>query len=93
MLFCVKSTDTEAVAREIGPLLATDALVLSLQNGVDNAATIASQIRQPVVPAVVYVATAMPQPGVVQHFGRGDLVIGPLNARDAHDATLQAPVS
>ena len=78
VLFCVKSTDTEAVAREIAPLLADDALVLSLQNGVDNAATIARHVRQTVVPAVVYVATAMPQPGVVQHFGRGDLVIGPL---------------
>ncbi len=90
VLFCVKSTDTESVAREIAPLLADHALVLSLQNGVDNAATIARQVRQTVVPAVVYVATAMPQAGVVQHFGRGDLVIGPLDARGPNDAALQA---
>ena len=89
VLFCVKSTDTEAVAREIAPMLRADALVLSLQNGVDNAATIASHVRQAVVPAVVYVATAMPAPGVVEHFGRGDLVIGPRNAADAADAALQ----
>ena len=88
VLFCVKSTDTEAVAREIAPLLAEGALVLSLQNGVDNAATIARHVRQAVVPAVVYVATAMPQPGAVSHFGRGDLVIGPLDAAAAQDATL-----
>ena len=86
VLFCVKSPDTEAVAREIAPLLDADALVLSLQNGVDNAPAMARQIRQTVVPAVVYVATAMPEPGVVQHFGRGDLVIGPLDAADAQDA-------
>ena len=86
VLFCVKSPDTDAVARAMAPHLEANALVLSLQNGVDNAATIARQVRQVVVPAVVYVATAMPQPGVVQHFGRGDLVIGPLDARGAADA-------
>jgi 2-dehydropantoate 2-reductase len=76
VLFCVKSTDSEGVAREMAPHLDDDALVLSLQNGVENAATIARHVRQSVVPAVVYVATAMPAPGVVAHYGRGDLVIG-----------------
>lgn len=89
VLFCVKSPDTEAVAREMAPLLAEHALVLSLQNGVDNAQVLAQHVRgahRTVVPAVVYVATAMPAPGVVQHFGRGDLVIGPLTEADAADA-------
>jgi len=90
VLFCVKSTDTDAVARQIAPLLAPDALVLSLQNGVDNAAMLARQVRQTVVPAVVYVATAMPEPGTVKHFGRGDLVIGPRDAAAAQDAALAA---
>ncbi|MDH5331919.1 MAG: 2-dehydropantoate 2-reductase [Aquincola sp.] len=85
VLFCVKSTDTEAVARQLAPLLGADALVLSLQNGVDNAATIARHVRQAVVPTVVYVATAMPEPGTVTHHGRGDLVIGPLDAAQAAD--------
>jgi len=88
VLFCVKSTDTETVARQIAPLLDADALVLSLQNGVDNAPAMARLLRQTVVPAVVYVATAMPEPGLVQHFGRGDLVIGPLDAAAAQDAAL-----
>ena len=83
VLFCVKSTDTEAVARQIAPHLDTGALVLSLQNGVENAATIARHVHRTVVPAVVYVATAMPAPGTVKHYGRGDLVIGPLNAAAA----------
>jgi 2-dehydropantoate 2-reductase len=89
VLVCVKSTDTESVARQIAPWLAADAIVLSLQNGVDNAATIARHTRQPVVPTVVYVATALPEPGLVSHFGRGDLVIGPLDAQAAQDAVLQ----
>jgi 2-dehydropantoate 2-reductase len=88
VLFCVKSTDTDSVARQMAPWLDAGALVLSLQNGVDNVATIARHVGRPVVPAVVYVATAMPEPGAVQHFGRGDLVIGPPDAAAASDAAL-----
>ena len=81
VLFCVKSTDTDAVAREMAPWLAQEAVVLSLQNGVENASTIARYVPNSVVPAVVYVATAMPEPGLVKHFGRGELVIGALDPR------------
>jgi len=88
VLFCVKSTDTERVASELGPLLEPHAVVLSLQNGVENASIIARHVRQTVVPAVVYVATAMAGPGSVRHFGRGDLVIGALNADARHDPAI-----
>src|ERR1700756_3662040 len=36
ILFCVKTTDNATTARELAPFLAPDAVVLSLQNGVDN---------------------------------------------------------
>ena len=81
VLFCVKSMDTEAVARQIAPLLDANAVVLSLQNGVENASVLRQQIPQLVVPTAVYVATAMPEAGVVQHFGGGDLVIGCMNGK------------
>ena len=83
VLFCVKSTDTDAVASALAPLLAPGALVLSLQNGVENAAALTRHVTQTVVPAVVYVATAMPAPGTVAHPGRGDLVIGAFGAAAA----------
>jgi 2-dehydropantoate 2-reductase len=91
VLFCVKSTDTDTVASALAPLLEPQAVVLSLQNGVENAATIARHVRQTVVPAVVYVATAMAGLGSVRHFGRGDLVIGALDAdvkREAANAAV-----
>ena len=90
VLFCVKSTDTEAVAEEMAPHLAPGALVLSLQNGVENAVAIARRVTQAVVPAVVYVATAMPQPGTVKHYGRGDLVIGSMQASGTGDTATSA---
>jgi 2-dehydropantoate 2-reductase len=89
VLFCVKSSDTDAVARQIAPMLGSDAMVLSLQNGVENATTIARHVRQTVIPAVVYVATAMPEPGVVTHHGRGDLVIGAYDAAAAQEPGQQ----
>jgi 2-dehydropantoate 2-reductase len=88
VLFCVKSIDTDAVARELAPYLDPDAIVLSLQNGVENAPTIAKHVRQIVVPACVYVATAIPEPGTVKHFGRGDLVIGALNTGAAQNVAV-----
>ena len=79
VLFCVKSTDTETAARQIQPHLAPGALVLTLQNGVDNDERVRAMLgpAQPVAAAVVYVATAMAGPGHVRHFGRGDLLIAP----------------
>jgi 2-dehydropantoate 2-reductase len=77
VLCCVKSPDTEDAARAMQPHLAPDALVLSLQNGVDNAERLRAVLAQEVLPAVVYVATEMAGPGHVRHHGRGELVIGP----------------
>jgi 2-dehydropantoate 2-reductase len=76
VLCCVKSGDTEAAALQMAPHLADTTLLMSLQNGVDNAATLARLLPCRVIPAVVYVAVALGGPGVVRHFGRGDLAIG-----------------
>ncbi len=78
VLFCVKSTDTEPAAEQMAPQLDAGALVVNLQNGVDNTERIQARIAQPVIPAVVYVATEMAGPGHLRHHGRGDLVIGEL---------------
>lgn len=78
VLFCVKSTDTEAAAAQIKPHLAAHTQVLSLQNGVDNDQRLRLILgQQPVAAAVVYVATTMAGPGHVRHFGRGELLIAP----------------
>lgn len=77
VLCCVKSTDSEAAAQQMAPFIDHDAVVLSLQNGVDNAARLQAVLGRPVAPAVVYVATEMAGPGHVRHHGRGDLVVAP----------------
>lgn len=77
VLFCVKSTDTVSAGESIAPHLQADALVLTLQNGVDNADRLRTAITQEVAAAVVYVASEMAGPGHVRHNGRGELVIEP----------------
>lgn len=79
VLLCVKSTDSESAAAQIGPHLAPGALVLTLQNGVDNDERVRAVLpaSNEVAAAVVYVATGMAGPGHVKHNGRGELVIAP----------------
>ena len=87
VLFCVKTMDTEVTARALAPLLPSSAIVVSLQNGVDNAEKIrAAGIDA--LSAVVYVAASVPEPAHVKHVGRGDLLIGPRNARTERLAAL-----
>lgn len=76
VLFCVKSTDTETAAAALRPHLAPQAVVLSLQNGIDNPPRLrASLPGHSVLGTAVYVAVGMAGPGHLQHFGRGELVI------------------
>ena len=78
VLLCVKSSDTEAAGRLMVPYLRADALVMCLQNGVDNADRLRAVLPgHTVSAAVVYVATEMAGPGHVRHHGRGDLAVEP----------------
>ena len=78
VLFCVKSSDTETAGGLMQPHLQPDALVMCLQNGVDNADRLRAVLPQHAVSAaVVYVATEMAGSGHVKHNGRGDLVVEP----------------
>jgi 2-dehydropantoate 2-reductase len=80
VLFCVKSNDTEAAARALAPCLEPEAIVLSLQNGVDNVERLSAHVAAPAYAAVVYMAASMAGPGHVRHAGRGELVIGAIGA-------------
>ena len=79
ILFCVKTTDTAETARALAKLLSNDAVIVSMQNGVDNAEQIEAASGLKALPAAVYVAASVPAPGTVKHVGRGDLVLGPQN--------------
>ena len=93
VLFSVKSSDTEAAGRLMQPFLRTDALVICLQNGVDNADRLRAVLPgKTVAAAVVYVATEMAGLGHVKHNGRGDLVIEPTGTASVVGALVAAGV-
>ena len=88
ILFSVKANDTEETAKQIAPLLQPDATVVCLQNGVDNADRIRAATNVTVIPAAVYVAVSVPEPGRVKHLARGDLIIGPPSERTTEVASV-----
>ncbi len=91
VLLCVKSPDTEASGEQMRPHLAPGALVLCLQNGVDNAERLRAVLPgHEVGAAVVYVATEMAGPGHLRHNGRGELVIAPSARSDVLAQALAA---
>ncbi len=94
VLFAVKSPDTEAAGEHIRPHLAPGALVLCLQNGVDNAERLRAVLPGVgVAAAVVDVATEMAGPGHLRHHGRGELLIEPsARSLEAAQALIAAGV-
>jgi len=78
VLLCVKTVDTESAAVALAPHVGDGAILVSLQNGVDNVERIRRATGIDAIPAVVYVAVEMTGPGRVTHSGRGDLIIGEL---------------
>jgi len=90
VLFCVKSQDTETAGAALKPHLDRDAVIVSLQNGVDNPDRLAVVLGREVIPAVVYVAVEMAGPGHVRHHGRSELAIGRATASEAIAAAFVA---
>ena len=90
VLFCVKSTDTVDAARRLEPLLREGTAVITLQNGVDNEASIASVVPSAhVVGGVAYILATISEPGVVTHQGKlARLVVGELDGNKS--ARLEA---
>lgn len=89
ILVCVKSPDTKSAMQEIKDLINPNALILSLQNGIDNTERISQVVSNKVLPAVVYVATSMSGDGHVKHFGRGELIIGNMGQIELISSELQ----
>ncbi len=94
VLFCVKTTDTATTAKELAKIVAPRAILVSMQNGADNAEQIQAASRLKALAAAVYVAASVPAPGTVKHVGRGDLVLGPENehTRRVADIFIRAKV-
>lgn len=84
VLFCVKSYDTESAAATLSPAVPDHAIVISLQNGVDNEDTIRRIIpRGTVYGGTAYIYASITAPGIItQPGGPRKIIFGPMHAND-----------
>lgn len=84
VLFCVKSFDTEPVARAILPAVAGETVLLSLQNGVDNEEKLEAVVGQGrVLGGAAYIFSAIEAPGVIVHTYGGRIAFGELDGSES----------
>jgi 2-dehydropantoate 2-reductase len=89
LLFCVKSTSTNELAKQLQPILKTDCLIMTLQNGVDNEEILSSIYgMKRIISAATYIQAIVKEPGVVKQIGVPPrLVIGGLDANITEKVT------
>jgi 2-dehydropantoate 2-reductase len=84
VLFCVKSYDTDSAARAIKPVVGSETVVLSLQNGVDNEEKIESVVGEGhVLGGAAYIFATIESPGVITHSSGGRIAFGELDGRES----------
>jgi 2-dehydropantoate 2-reductase len=77
VLVCVKSYDTPAAATALRGVVWSQAICLSLQNGIENEEILARGLElAPLMVAFTRIGVAMTEPGVVAYSGRGEIVFG-----------------
>jgi 2-dehydropantoate 2-reductase len=100
VLFCVKSYDTESAARQIAGIVDSHSLIVTLQNGVDNAEKISEILpRTTVYGGAAYISSRISEPGhITETGGFQRIVFGPMNgepgeaAREIHDRFVHAGI-
>jgi 2-dehydropantoate 2-reductase len=77
VLVCVKAHQTPAILDDLGTLVSTDTVLVTLQNGVESDDAVAARFgRAQVIPAVVYVGATVERPGVISHVAAGTIALG-----------------
>lgn len=80
VLMCVKSYDTEKCMNQIKSAVKNETVILSLQNGVENAENI-KQITENnnVLAGVVFILTEVIEPWTINHSASGKIIFGELD--------------
>jgi 2-dehydropantoate 2-reductase len=78
LLFCVKSYDTEDVARFVAPMVEENTVILTLQNGIDNVDKLMQEYgEEQIMAGTTFIEASISAPGVIAHGGKtGRIVFG-----------------
>ena len=84
VIVTVKSYHSAAVGRQIAPAVADDAVVLSLQNGVENETLLAAELDlPPLMGAMTQIGVELTAPGVVSHVAEGTIFFGEMTGHES----------
>ena len=79
IILAVKAYDLDEVMTQLEPVLTERTVILTLQNGIDTEDRIISRLhRDCVVGGVAFIYSKIVEPGVIEHYKRGGVVIGEL---------------
>lgn len=93
ILFCVKAYDTDAAAQALSGCLNSGGVILTLQNGVENEAKLATIFgRDAVMGGNARVGVEMVAPGRIVHMSTGHIDFGELDGRETDRARAIAEV-
>ena len=83
VMITVKSYDTLNAIREIKKKIEGNTIVLSLQNGLDNIEKIKTELGKDenIIAGVTMHGVTFLQPGLIDHTGAGETIIGELNGK------------
>lgn len=91
VLVCVKSYDTESAAAALGGSLGPDAILLSLQNGVENEGILAERLGlPPLLVGLTRIGVELTAPATVVYSGRGEILFGEPDGSESPRATRLA---
>jgi 2-dehydropantoate 2-reductase len=82
ILFCIKAYNTRKVAEALKQRISDKAVIISVQNGVENEKILAEIFgKERVIGSVVYVSAAVSSPGVIKHTAYGKIVFGEMDGK------------
>lgn len=80
ILFCVKSYSTAEIAKILKEIISDKAVIISMQNGVDNEEILSEILgAEKIMGSVVYITSSCPEPGLIKHTSSGKVILGELN--------------
>jgi 2-dehydropantoate 2-reductase len=75
----VKAYDLDEVMDQIGPVLSSETVIITLQNGIDTEDRLIARFKRDcVVGGVAYIYSKIVEPGVIDHYKKGAIAIGEL---------------
>ncbi|MFW6344486.1 MAG: ketopantoate reductase family protein [Sediminispirochaetaceae bacterium] len=85
VFLCVKGYDLEGAVETIAPHIKENTVVVPLLNGADIYERVRQKLREGIVlPAAIYISSALVEPGVVEHKGgKGLVILGKGEGKDA----------